>query len=122
VNDAPRVLVIGGGPAGITAALQASELGARVTLLEAGLVGDSTLHRGPPPVRTVARAARLARDWSSWADFDLTGGPPVPDLPAVVANVDTERVSMAAQMICSDIGIGRFPRVWSDLGAIAGRD
>ena len=33
------VLVAGGGPAGITAALQASELGARVTLIEADLVG-----------------------------------------------------------------------------------
>jgi thioredoxin reductase len=30
------LLVVGGGPAGITAAVQASEFGGRVTLLEAG--------------------------------------------------------------------------------------
>ena len=36
------VLVVGGGPAGVTAALQASELGVRVTLLEAAQVGGTT--------------------------------------------------------------------------------
>jgi len=88
------VLVIGGGPAGVTAALQASELGARVTLLEAAQVGGTSLNSGPAPVRTLARAARLARDWSSWAAFGLTGAAPVPDLPAVLAN--SERVARYA--------------------------
>ena len=82
------LLVVGGGPAGITAALQASEFGGQVTLLEAGQVGGTSLNRGPAPVRTLARAARLARDWSSWATFGLDGPAPVPDLAAVVANSD----------------------------------
>jgi pyruvate/2-oxoglutarate dehydrogenase complex dihydrolipoamide dehydrogenase (E3) component len=82
------LLVVGGGPAGITAALQACELGARVTLLEAGQIGGTSLNRGPAPVRTLARAARLARDWSSWATFGLEGPPPIPNLPAVIANSD----------------------------------
>jgi pyruvate/2-oxoglutarate dehydrogenase complex dihydrolipoamide dehydrogenase (E3) component len=82
------VLVAGGGPAGVTAALQARELGAHVTLLEAGQVGGTSLNRGPAPVRTLARAARLARDWSSWSAFGLRGPAPVPDLPAVLASSD----------------------------------
>jgi pyruvate/2-oxoglutarate dehydrogenase complex dihydrolipoamide dehydrogenase (E3) component len=82
------VLVVGGGPAGIMAALQASELGAQVTLLEAGLVGGTSLNRGPAPIRTLARAAHLARDWWSWSSFGLRGPAPVPDLPAVLANSD----------------------------------
>jgi pyruvate/2-oxoglutarate dehydrogenase complex dihydrolipoamide dehydrogenase (E3) component len=82
------LLVAGGGPAGITAALQARELGARVTLLEADQIGGTSLNRGPAPVRTLARAARLARDWSSWSSFGLRGPAPVPDLPAVLANSD----------------------------------
>jgi len=82
------VLVVGGGPAGITAALQASELGAQVTLLEAGLVGGTSLNRGPAPIRTLARAAHLARDWWSWSSFGLRGPAPIPDLPAVLANSD----------------------------------
>jgi pyruvate/2-oxoglutarate dehydrogenase complex dihydrolipoamide dehydrogenase (E3) component len=81
-----RLLVLGGGPAGAAAALQGRELGAEVTLLEADQVGGTNLNHGPPPVRTLARAARLARDWSSWARFGLQGSGPVPDLPAVLAN------------------------------------
>jgi pyruvate/2-oxoglutarate dehydrogenase complex dihydrolipoamide dehydrogenase (E3) component len=81
-----KVLVVGGGPAGATAAVQALELGADVTLLEADLVGGTNLNRGPTPVRTLARAARLARDWSSWERFGLEGPPPVPNLDAVLAN------------------------------------
>lgn len=81
-----RVLVVGGGPAGATAAIQARELGADVTLLEAGQVGGTNLNRGPTPVRTLARAARLARDWSSWERFGLEGPRPVPNLDAVLAN------------------------------------
>ena len=89
-----RLLVVGGGPAGVTAALQARELGADVTLLEAEQVGGTSLNRGPAPVRTLARAARLARDWSSWERFGLEGPRPVPNLEAVLAN--TARVARYA--------------------------
>jgi pyruvate/2-oxoglutarate dehydrogenase complex dihydrolipoamide dehydrogenase (E3) component len=81
-----KLLVIGGGPAGTAAALQGLELGAAVTLLEADQVGGTNLNRGPAPVRTLARAARLARDWSSWESFGLDGPRPVPSLPAILAN------------------------------------
>jgi pyruvate/2-oxoglutarate dehydrogenase complex dihydrolipoamide dehydrogenase (E3) component len=94
MNADVTLLVAGGGPAGVTAALQARELGARVTLLEAGQVGGTSLNRGPAPVRTLARAARLVRDWSSWPLFGLQGAAPVPDLTAVLAN--TERVARYA--------------------------
>ena len=77
---------MGGGPAGATAAIQARELGADVTLLEAEQIGGTNLNHGPTPVRTLARAARLARDWSSWEVFGLEGPRPVPDLDAVLAN------------------------------------
>jgi pyruvate/2-oxoglutarate dehydrogenase complex dihydrolipoamide dehydrogenase (E3) component len=81
-----RTLIVGGGPAGVTAAIQARELGADVTLLEAERVGGTNLNHGPAPVRTLARAARLARDWSSWERFGLEGPRPHPSLEAVLAN------------------------------------
>jgi pyruvate/2-oxoglutarate dehydrogenase complex dihydrolipoamide dehydrogenase (E3) component len=91
----PSLIVVGGGPAGTTAALQGAELGGQVTLLEAGGLGGSTLNRGPAPVRTLARAARLMRDWSSWEAFGLHGAAPAPDLVSVVAN--SQRVARYAQ-------------------------
>ena len=42
-----RLVVVGGGTAGMAAALQARELGADVALLEADEVGGTTLNRGP---------------------------------------------------------------------------
>jgi pyruvate/2-oxoglutarate dehydrogenase complex dihydrolipoamide dehydrogenase (E3) component len=92
--DTTRVLVLGGGPAGVTAALQAAELGAEVTLLERRRVGGTSLNEGPAPVRTLARAARLVRDWSSWETFGLRGPRPEVDLAATLANA--ERVARYA--------------------------
>jgi pyruvate/2-oxoglutarate dehydrogenase complex dihydrolipoamide dehydrogenase (E3) component len=89
-----RVLVIGGGPAGVTAALHAAELGAEVSLVERRRVGGTALNDGPAPVRTLARAARLVRDWSSWEAFGLRGPAPEVDLAATLANA--ERVALYA--------------------------
>ncbi len=82
------LLVVGGGPAGVTAAIQGRQLGAKVTLLEADQVGGTNLNRGPGPVRTIARSARLARDWESWATFGLEGPSPKPNLAAILGNSD----------------------------------
>ena len=57
-----RVVVIGGGPAGVSAALHAAGLGAQVTLLERGRVGGTAFNSGPAPVRTMAGAPRRGRD------------------------------------------------------------
>jgi pyruvate/2-oxoglutarate dehydrogenase complex dihydrolipoamide dehydrogenase (E3) component len=56
-----RLLVLGGGPAGLNAALQGRELGAQVILIESDRLGGTSINRGPTPVRTLARAARLVR-------------------------------------------------------------
>ncbi len=82
------LLVIGGGPAGVSAALRARELGARVTLLESKRVGGTSINEGPAPIRTIARAARLARDAKTWPIFGLNGAQPEIDLPAVLANAN----------------------------------
>ena len=86
--------MLGGGPAGATAALQARELGADVTLVEAKRVGGTSVNDGPAPVRTLARAARLMRDARSWEPFGLRGESPQVDIAAVLANA--ERVARHA--------------------------
>ena len=81
-----NLLVLGGGPAGVSAALQARELGADVTLVEANRVGGTILNDGPAPVRTLARAARLVRDAGSWERFGLRGDAPEVDVGTALAN------------------------------------
>ncbi|HEV2654046.1 MAG TPA: NAD(P)/FAD-dependent oxidoreductase [Ktedonobacteraceae bacterium] len=81
-----KLIVLGGGPAGLTAALQARELHAEVTLLESTRAGGTSVNEGPAPVRTLARAARLARDATSWEIFGLQGARPHIDLAAVLTN------------------------------------
>jgi pyruvate/2-oxoglutarate dehydrogenase complex dihydrolipoamide dehydrogenase (E3) component len=104
-----RLLVVGGGSAGMAAALQARELSADVTLLEADEVGGTTLNRGPAPVRTLARAARLARDWGSWEAFGLRGPAPQPDLPKILArSAEVARHARDAKQLAaylSDYGV-----------------
>lgn len=75
-----KLLVLGGGPAGAFAALQARELGADVTLVEAKHVGGTSLNEGPAPVRTLARSARLMRDAKSWERLGLRGDAPQIDI------------------------------------------
>jgi pyruvate/2-oxoglutarate dehydrogenase complex dihydrolipoamide dehydrogenase (E3) component len=56
-----NVVVLGAGPAGVTAATRAAELGAHTTLITRGEFGGMAATDGPAPVRTLAYAARLAR-------------------------------------------------------------
>src|SRR5437763_6592700 len=89
-----KLSVLGGGPAGVNAALQARELHAEVILIESKRVGGTSINEGPAPVRTLARAARLARDAGSWETFGLQGARPQIDLAAVLANA--RRVALYA--------------------------
>src|SRR5918912_1371073 len=75
-NESFDVVVVGGGPAGVTAALRASELGATVGLVERGNMGGTCTNDGCVPTRVLAKAARLARDAEQFARYGLEGEPP----------------------------------------------
>ena len=89
-----EVVVVGGGPAGVTAALRARELGAEVALVERGHMGGTCTNDGCVPTRVLAHAARLARDAEQFADYGLIGEPP---------RVDFARLLNRTQRIVYDV-------------------
>jgi pyruvate/2-oxoglutarate dehydrogenase complex dihydrolipoamide dehydrogenase (E3) component len=84
------VIVIGGGPAGVTAALRARELGATVALVERGNMGGTCTNDGCVPTRALARAARLVRDAEQFGNYGLVGGSPQVDFARLLER--TQRV------------------------------
>ncbi|MEM7798505.1 MAG: NAD(P)/FAD-dependent oxidoreductase [Chloroflexota bacterium] len=65
------IVVIGGGPAGVTAALRARELGASVALIERERLGGTCTNDGCVPTRALAKAARLIRDSKQFDKYGL---------------------------------------------------
>ena len=70
------VVVIGGGPAGMTAALRAGDLGAKTVLVTRDEFGGMAANDGPVPVRTLAHAARLLRDARNLVAMALSSASP----------------------------------------------
>ena len=82
------VLVIGAGPSGTSAAIRAAELGARTVLVTRDAFGGMSATQGPIPVRTLAHAARLAREAAQLERYGLLTG---------VVRVDYERLLARAR-------------------------
>ena len=80
------VVVIGGGPAGVTAALRAAELGARTAVVERDRLGGTCTDDGCAPTRVLAKAARLVRDAQASAAFGVTAARPDVDLREALAS------------------------------------
>lgn len=78
------LIVIGGGPAGVTAALRGRELGASVALVERGRLGGTCTNDGCVPTRVLAKAARLARDAEQYATYGLIAEKPSVDFEALI--------------------------------------
>ncbi|TAN25611.1 MAG: mercury(II) reductase [Castellaniella sp.] len=55
-----HIAVIGSGGAAMAAALKAAELGARVTLIESGVIGGTCVNTGCVPSKIMIRAAEIA--------------------------------------------------------------
>ena len=89
-----ELVVIGGGPAGVTAALRARELGAEVILIEHEKLGGTCTNDGCVPTRALAKAARLVRNAEQFADYGLRGLAP---------RVDFFRVLLSARRVVEEV-------------------
>ncbi|MER8853120.1 mercuric reductase [Mesorhizobium australicum] len=73
-NGLYNLVVIGAGPAGLTAARDAASLGAKVALIERGLIGGACVNVGGIPSKSIIRTARLYADMRDAESFG--GNPP----------------------------------------------
>jgi pyruvate/2-oxoglutarate dehydrogenase complex dihydrolipoamide dehydrogenase (E3) component len=81
------VLVIGGGPAGVVAAMRAGDLGAKTALMTEGEFGGMAANDGPVPVRTLAHAARLIRNARQLGRYGIQVGEPLLDYSQLLERV-----------------------------------
>ncbi|MCL1885729.1 MAG: dihydrolipoyl dehydrogenase [Dehalococcoidia bacterium] len=65
------IAVIGGGPAGYSAAVQASKTGARVVLVEKAVLGGTCLNHGCIPTKTMLHSANLLRSMQTSTRFGV---------------------------------------------------
>jgi pyruvate/2-oxoglutarate dehydrogenase complex dihydrolipoamide dehydrogenase (E3) component len=83
--DSFDVVIVGGGPAGVTAALRARELGATTALVERARLGGTCTNDGCVPTRVLAHAARLMRDAQQFEAYGLQAPKPTVDFAQVIA-------------------------------------
>ena len=81
------IVVIGGGPAGMTAALRAGDLGAKTVLVTRDEFGGMAANDGPVPVRTLAQAARLLRDARDLERYGIVVSQPSLDYARLLVRV-----------------------------------
>ncbi|RUX91609.1 FAD-dependent oxidoreductase, partial [Mesorhizobium sp. M7A.F.Ca.CA.004.04.1.1] len=68
-DDPYNIVVIGAGPAGLTAAYEAAGLGAKVALIERNLIGGTCVNVGCIPSKSIIRTARLYADMRDAENF-----------------------------------------------------
>ena len=73
VSQENSVLVIGGGPGGYVAAIRASQLGAKVTLIEKDKVGGTCLNRGCMPTKAMLHTSEIYDAATHSADIGIIG-------------------------------------------------
>ncbi len=120
-NPAPQsrynLVVIGGGTAGIVAAVSAAELGGKVALVEENLLGGSNLLCGSTPLSALIRSAQAAYSSKHSAPFGVRTDGVTADFPAVMQRVRAIRAQLASESSLESLqqkgvdvffGTGRF--------------
>ena len=80
-----KVAVLGAGPGGYVAAIKAAQLGAQVTVVEAGHVGGVCLNRGCIPTKSLAAGAELFMKAKELSKFGIEmPGEPVANIAAMM--------------------------------------
>ena len=95
------LVVIGAGPGGYVAALEAARLGMRVAVAEKDALGGTCLNRGCIPTKTMLHTAQLAEEAAAGGEIGLCTGP---------VTVDLEKLQQYKNQVTSRLseGIGQL--------------
>lgn len=89
-----RILVLGGGPGGYSAAFEAARLGAEVVLVERERLGGTCLNWGCIPTKTILRSAQIVADTANAAKFGVN---------ATVATVDVDGLRVRKEGVVDEL-------------------
>ncbi len=81
------LVVIGGGAGGLSVALSAAKIGAKVAVVERGKLGGECVHSACIPSKSLLRAASIAHEFRVAGKFGILAEPPKVDFPAVMDRV-----------------------------------
>lgn len=82
------LVVLGGGPAGYTAAIRAAKLGMSVALVEKSDVGGTCLNRGCIPTKSLLHSSSLYASRAEWAELGVNAAAVTFDENAAYARKD----------------------------------
>jgi mercuric reductase len=103
------LMIIGGGSAAFAAAIKASELGAKLAIVEVGTIGGTCVNIGCVPSKTLIRAAELCYK-SAYPRFQgLTACPPPSEWQKVIQQKDELVVSLREGKYVHVLGI--YPNI-----------
>ncbi|HVB38851.1 MAG TPA: mercuric reductase [Vicinamibacterales bacterium] len=106
------LVVLGGGTAGLVSAAGAAGLGARVAIIERGLLGGDCLNTGCVPSKALLRSARAVGDVRRAGGLGVRiGGPVEVDFPAVMARMRQRRAAISpndSAVRLRDLGVDVF--------------
>ncbi|NBY26668.1 MAG: pyridine nucleotide-disulfide oxidoreductase, partial [Betaproteobacteria bacterium] len=90
-----NLIVIGAGAGGLVSAYIAAAVKARVTLVEAKVMGGDCLNYGCVPSKALIKSARVAQQMRDAGRFGLQGVAPVVDFPAVMQRIQSVIAAIA---------------------------
>ena len=116
VNPAPieryNLVVIGAGTAGLVTAAGAAGLGAKVALVERGLMGGDCLNTGCVPSKAIIRSSRTVAEITGAGSFGIRAGEARTDFGAVMERMRRIRAHISihdsAKRFAEELGVHVF--------------
>ncbi|NQT29019.1 MAG: dihydrolipoyl dehydrogenase [Candidatus Saganbacteria bacterium] len=101
------IIVIGGGPGGYVAAIRASQLGAKVCLIEKDKIGGTCLNRGCIPTKAIIASTNLYEKIKKAESFGVSCGTPAIDLNKVIErkNKIVEKITKGVEFLLKKNGV-----------------